>query len=72
MYAETQHDLMVMMDEYFYQKKKKIKKQQNMKNSLLKATNMMKQHNHKTLPSKLIHHMDMIIEEYCNFDVIND
>jgi len=27
MYAETQHDLMVMMDEYFYQKKKKIKKQ---------------------------------------------
>lgn len=72
MYAENLHDTSILMAEYFFQKKRQIRKTKAQENNLMKMTQMMKKVNHKTLQSKYIHHMDNIIEEYINLDILND
>lgn len=62
----------MLLADYFYKKRKQIKKQNNMKNSLQKLAQMYKQKNHQYISSKNILHMDNIIEEYINLDIINE
>jgi hypothetical protein len=69
---QTVKDLAILMTEYLYQKRRSIKKLRQEKNSILKITALYKEKNLSIIKSKDIAHMNNIIEEYIDLDIIND
>lgn len=62
----------MLIDEYLYIKRRHNRRKQNLGNNLLKLTTLYLQRNQHNLQSKNIPHMDNIIEEYVDFDYINE
>ena len=68
----TLSEIAVLFNEFMHIKKHQQKKQQNKQKSLAKLATQYLSHNQHLLPSKNIQHMDTILEEFLNLDMINE